>query len=244
MSLEKHLSSDFYQGFRCSQIQLARSLVFWWVTYFESPFWLREKLFRQKKGDLSLGDSIFPHVFFIVLFISQDGIDLEGLASEVYVTRFGVEESWSKDSVSKETRSVFVDDLPWEVIPLERKVEMPEEEEETWIFEFWMVLEQNLLLEVVGTYITRLFRFLFLWNGSNTCEVLSKLTKNCLFRGRCHFPAIDLFQDSSNFGGSNRVFTEKMVKHQERVSELSSPLNGMKNIQQNYSQNDFFSKIR
>ena len=37
------------------------------------------------------------------------------------------QESWSRDPVSKETRSVFLDDLPWEVIPL------LDVEEETWM---------------------------------------------------------------------------------------------------------------
>ncbi|CAL1171236.1 unnamed protein product [Cladocopium goreaui] len=65
----------------------------------------------------------------------DDGIDLEGLAAQVYVTRFGVQESWSRDPVSKETRSVFLDDLPWEVIPLvdteeDVKTEYPEDLED------------------------------------------------------------------------------------------------------------------
>lgn len=44
------------------------------------------------------------------------GLDSEGAAAQVHMIRFGLDECWSTDPVTKQLRSIHADDLPWEIL--------------------------------------------------------------------------------------------------------------------------------
>ena len=58
------------------------------------------------------------------------GLDAEGMAAEVHMIRYGLNESWSTDPVTKQLRSVHTDDLPWELLEREEKADARLEGEE------------------------------------------------------------------------------------------------------------------
>ena len=43
------------------------------------------------------------------------GLDIEGAAAQVHMIRFGLDECWSTDRVTKRLRAIHADDLPWEI---------------------------------------------------------------------------------------------------------------------------------